>query len=145
MAGSPGTVAAHYGRVSRLGFPVDASMTDAEAWSVLGVPPSNDVARTYRRLARDVRGFKEGDRVFSCDVVVEFKADQLLAAFTLARAVVVGDADAKKDVPVPFPRAPSPAFSDTFLDFVCSKLERLDGNYYSFPGGRPAYGSVEAL
>ena len=50
--------------------------------------------RTFRRLARAARVFEEeGDRVFGVSYQGEFMADKLLAGFTLARDVVLGDAD----------------------------------------------------
>ena len=50
--------------------------------------------RTFRRLARAARVFEEeGDRFFGVSYQGEFMADKLLAGFTLARDVVLGDAD----------------------------------------------------
>ena len=122
-------VAAHYARVRGLCTVVHASMTVELARSVLALSPDDDARRGFRRLARTVRLFKEGDRVFNASYHAEFQADQLLAGFTLARDVALGDADDEADVAVPFPEVPSPAFSDAFLGFVISKLERLEQEY----------------
>ena len=126
-------VTAHYARVSGLCSVVHPGMPVELARRVLALSPDDDAGRGFRRLARTVRLFKEGDRVFNASYHAEFQADQLLAGFTLARDVALGNADDEADVAkyvaVPFPKVPSPAFSDAFLGFVISKLERLEQEY----------------
>ena len=99
-------------------------ITHNDARRVLGLVGGRDPQSQFRVLARDVRNFKEGERVHGVPFDVEYMADKLFLAFSLARDVLLGTAS-RRDVPVRFCQTQSAEFTTALLTFADEKLQVL--------------------